>query len=536
MESFVTKKFYILAFCCSAVLFYGCFNRGAGNIYVQEPSSQKGKIPAETIKAASYENEQQNLNITSYKKINKTNDDIYKDYAELLIKWDFLTSSEKEKSLKNLVGKYPDSDYLMTGLAQFYFQRGALDKALKAIEPIKNRNSQSLEAYMTLGKIYIAKGQLEEAKDVFLKCIEIEPKSLPALEELASISYAQEKFADSIGYAEKLLRVDQRNIGPGYIHIGKCYYELGEYENALKYFEMVIEMYPTYAYAYVLAGKVNQKLKNFDKSVEAYNRALSIHNDILDAYIGLGDINMEKEEYKEAYNNFMRADHLATDGLSALFVSEKLSILCFYAEKYEEAISHLQKYLTLSDSTNADYLAMLGYAFEKTGQKEQAIETYKKIVELKEDNLDIIVRIAALEEELGNFESAIEILDRAVEKGADKREVFLVQAAIHKDAGQLDKALEIYNDILLATSDNYTANFQSAVIYESKNEVDKSAEHLERLLKLYPADPSLYNFIAYMYADRGINLQKAEEYALKAILIEPQDGYIADTVGWVYFK
>jgi tetratricopeptide (TPR) repeat protein len=44
------------------------------------------------------------------------------------------------------------------------------------------------------------------------------------------------------------------------------------------------------------------------------------------------------------------------------------------------------------------------------------------------------------------------------------------------------------------------------------------------------------NYIGYSYADRGIHLSRAEELIRAAILIKPDDGYITDSLGWVYFK
>jgi tetratricopeptide (TPR) repeat protein len=43
------------------------------------------------------------------------------------------------------------------------------------------------------------------------------------------------------------------------------------------------------------------------------------------------------------------------------------------------------------------------------------------------------------------------------------------------------------------------------------------------------------NFIAYSFAERGVELEKALEMAQKALALN-NVGHIQDTVGWVYFK
>jgi tetratricopeptide (TPR) repeat protein len=39
-----------------------------------------------------------------------------------------------------------------------------------------------------------------------------------------------------------------------------------------------------------------------------------------------------------------------------------------------------------------------------------------------------------------------------------------------------------------------------------------------------------------MYADRGINLDESVEMVRRALIIEPENGYYIDSLGWAYFK
>jgi Tfp pilus assembly protein PilF len=46
----------------------------------------------------------------------------------------------------------------------------------------------------------------------------------------------------------------------------------------------------------------------------------------------------------------------------------------------------------------------------------------------------------------------------------------------------------------------------------------------------------ILNFIAYSWADKGVNLDKALEYARDAAALRPDDGYILDSYGWALFR
>jgi len=59
---------------------------------------------------------------------------------------------------------------------------------------------------------------------------------------------------------------------------------------------------------------------------------------------------------------------------------------------------------------------------------------------------------------------------------------------------------------------------------------------MEKVLDLDPQNADALNFIGYSYADRGIRLDEAEQLIVQALKIKPDNGYILDSLGWVYFK
>ena len=59
---------------------------------------------------------------------------------------------------------------------------------------------------------------------------------------------------------------------------------------------------------------------------------------------------------------------------------------------------------------------------------------------------------------------------------------------------------------------------------------------MKKTIALDPEHASALNYLGYTYADLGINLDEAEALIKKALSIKPDDGYITDSLGWVYFK
>lgn len=59
---------------------------------------------------------------------------------------------------------------------------------------------------------------------------------------------------------------------------------------------------------------------------------------------------------------------------------------------------------------------------------------------------------------------------------------------------------------------------------------------LEQCLKLDRDFAEAWNYLAYMWAERGENLPKAMEYVNEALKREPENGAFLDTLGWICFR
>jgi tetratricopeptide (TPR) repeat protein len=55
-------------------------------------------------------------------------------------------------------------------------------------------------------------------------------------------------------------------------------------------------------------------------------------------------------------------------------------------------------------------------------------------------------------------------------------------------------------------------------------------------LALEPDQPHVLNYLAYTWVERGENYDRALEMLRKAVSLRPEDGYIVDSLGWVYYR
>ena len=61
-------------------------------------------------------------------------------------------------------------------------------------------------------------------------------------------------------------------------------------------------------------------------------------------------------------------------------------------------------------------------------------------------------------------------------------------------------------------------------------------EAMRTVISLDPKHANALNYLGYTYADLGLNLDEAERLIKEALKYKPNDGYITDSLGWVYYK
>ena len=78
--------------------------------------------------------------------------------------------------------------------------------------------------------------------------------------------------------------------------------------------------------------------------------------------------------------------------------------------------------------------------------------------------------------------------------------------------------------------------FDYALLADKLNKYDLMEKLLREAIKIRPDYAVAYNALGYSFADRNINLEDAKKYIELALSISPNNHYILDSMGWLYFR
>jgi tetratricopeptide (TPR) repeat protein len=101
---------------------------------------------------------------------------------------------------------------------------------------------------------------------------------------------------------------------------------------------------------------------------------------------------------------------------------------------------------------------------------------------------------------------------------------------------KFEEAEMTFTDALDIFEDSDELHFSLSVLYEETKRFDDMVRHLKETIRINPEHADALNFLGYSYAEKGIKLEEARTLITRALEIKPNNGYITDSLGWVYFK
>ena len=146
-------------------------------------------------------------------------------------------------------------------LGDLYGRAGMFQKAILQYQKLLDEPEYAFDAYYGLGVSYGHFNDFDMSEKNFLKAKELDKKDPRVYYGLGKLYSTKEDELDkALKNAEKALGLDEKN--PRYFHlIGRIYYQMGELEDALKYFK--------------LAQKYDPENKEYGRQVRVLERALN---------------------------------------------------------------------------------------------------------------------------------------------------------------------------------------------------------------------------------------------------------------------
>jgi Flp pilus assembly protein TadD len=169
-----------------------------------------------------------------------------------------------------------------------------------------------------------------------------------------------------------------------------------------------------------------------------------------------------------------------------------------------EAIAELSRAASL-DPKLSEAHSLLAVAYDQKGLHDRAQDSYKRAIEVNQNDPDALNNLGYSLYTNGNYRAAVDRLKRAAKLAPNDARILNNLALAQARLGKYDDA---YRNFARAGGEfNGHANVAALLIRMGRD--DKAREHLEAARRIQPDAPNVLRQLAELY-DRGGNKEKAD--------------------------
>jgi tetratricopeptide (TPR) repeat protein len=455
--------------------------------------------------------------------------------------------------------------YYHYSIAQLHAQAGRFKEAVAAIQEAIRRDERSAFLWRELAHWLARIEEPEQALAAARKAVEIAPDDPAGHLTLAELHRGQRRYVEAEAELERVIALNPEAQEP-YLTLARYHVERKAYDRAREVLQRLIERHPRLAQAHFLLGRLAIETDQLDEAITRLSRAVELDPDHDGAWTALGYAYEAKRQPDEAVAAYRHAVQSNPD--NPTFV-ERLGDLLIRLGRFAEAQSEIES-LTEVAPRDARLWTKLGAVYYEQKLWDKAADAFRRAVLLESNNLraryflaaslmegghdddarielerilrldprsiDARVQLGFLHGRAKRYDEAIAVLREAVNLEPKRPELFLYLGSAYFRDKQYDRAAEILQEGLIIDDKSKDLHFQLGVVLEKQQRFKEAVGAFRRVIALDPKHAEAYNYVGYMYAERGENLDEAVELITKALDLEPDNGYFIDSLGWAYYQ
>lgn len=278
--------------------------------------------------------------------------------------------------------------------------------AIKYLERFLPTAPFSIDAWYYIAKAYSGNGNYDKAEDALMNTIALDPDTIVYQYELAKVYVDQEKYIDALELYKDILSLDKNVNHSIFLSIGDISYNLEQFENAQKNYEIALRLNPDSPEAFHSLGQVDIEFENYESAKSNIQKAIAIDADRPEFFISLGTVNQLKGDLIGAEFSFIEATKL-------------------------------------NPSLDLAWSLLIDYYFFVEKPEQSLITAFQSIEKVGEDS-KVLVKIAASFFDLEDHQNGLTYLEKALSLDSEAGEFFLDYYSIDKTDSTIKNLINLF--------------------------------------------------------------------------------------------
>jgi tetratricopeptide (TPR) repeat protein len=421
-------------------------------------------------------------------------------------------------------------------LAAEYIKLGLVSEALEQARVAVEKEPDNRDAHLLMGGLLSALKIYDSALKEYSEILRIDPMDLEAPLYIGAIYAEQKKYPLAQSYFRRLGdRVDFKNRHLALYYLGRSFVEEGLEKHGLKAeraFLAAIKVQPKFDEAVLALGKLYVDSKQETKALILWSNYQKNYGPSSRLAEPLAQLYVQKLDFMRAYEQF---EILLANRPDDIGIQFRMALILIEQKKYTEARDRLQEILE-QEPTSDRVRFYLGAVYEELKDYDNALENLVQMPASSNYYQESMIHASYLSKLKNRPDQAARIISQAIESRPDIQPFYSFYVALLEEQKKHSEALVVLGKATQLFPKQTEFHFALGSTYDRLGDKENTVKSMLAVLEIDANHIQALNYLAYTYAEQNIKLDEAEKMVRRALQMQPNDGYILDTLGWVLHK
>ena len=403
--------------------------------------------------------------------------------------------------------------------------------ALEASTTWAELDPNSLEAEQASSQLLISSGNLNDAKPHLAKLLAREETRASGFMALNSL-FARQPDKKLVQSIITDLAKPYPNLPEAHFAIAHAAFSANDTVVMLAELDTAEKLRPGWEVPPMMRAQLLQK-ESADKAIASYRDFLKKYPKANDVRMALAKLLVNQKHFEEAKPELVQLSKAAKGNPE---IHAVLGLLAIEAKDYPAAEKYLQQSLKNGFKDPEQIYIYLGKLADQQKNDKQALTWFNK-VQPGERYLEAKIAQANVIARTKDTDSAIKMLDEVDDLTTEQQIIVIeAQAALLAQAKRNQDSFDLLDKAVQNMANTPDLIFEYANAAERLGKYELMETELNKVIAMKPDYAAAYNALGYSLADRNIRLDLAKELIDKALEISPEDHFMIDSLGWVYYR
>lgn len=444
----------------------------------------------------------------------------------------------REKSLdefESVLARDPSNLEALQYAADLHFQGGSYARAAELFRQLRQASPSSIKGYYFEAQALVELNRIEEAIAILQEGLKIRDDIPEYILMLAGLYRSRGELEQAAEvYRRGLVHGPDPRLNEG---LARTLVALGRGEESIDFLQRLVQIHSAQpelkldlARAYRQGRRLAEAAELLESLLAADPESVQVNYEYTSVMLMMG----EREKAAQRLEEMLRSSRPAVKPYRGIFLTN-LALIREEEGRFEEAIALLKEARELGGD-DLDGRLRLFYTLQRAGRVDELKQLSEELLERAPRNTYVLIARGQALAADGRVDDGVRFLREAAVDAEEPEALLLAASQLYLARDRFERAQEVVRSALTRFPDNEQLQFQMGAVLERLKDYEAAERQFQEILRRNPDQADVLNYLGYMLADRGVRLEEARQYLLRAVELDPYNGAYQDSLGWVYFK